>query len=60
MVAYARARTKSWLSILWATTDETIKRETVDLLKDQELLKKHAEQKKSFLDASKNGGIWFS
>jgi len=60
MVAYARARTRSWISILWPETVETIKSETTDLAKSKELIEKHQEQRKNFLEASKNGGMWFS
>ena len=57
MVAYARARTRSWISILWP---ETVKSDTTDLAKSKELAEKHQEQRKNFLEASKNGGMWFS
>ncbi len=58
MVAYARARAKSWLSLLW--TDPSIKHETADLDNLKELEKNHKDQKKNFLKAIKNGGMWFS
>ena len=60
MVAYARARTRSWISILWPETVQSIKSETNDLAKSKELVEKHQEQRKNFLEASKNGGMWFS
>ncbi|AAP99684.1 MULTISPECIES: hypothetical protein [Prochlorococcus] len=60
MVAYARSRTRSWLSMLWPVTVQPIENETVELSKSNELIEKHEEQRKSFLEASKNGGMWFS
>ncbi len=56
MVAYARARTRSWLSILWPETDQPINNATVDLDNHEEQLKRN----KHFLEVSKNGGMWFS
>ena len=60
MVAYARARTRSWISILWPETVQSNKSDTTDLAKSKELAEKHQEQRKNFLEASKNGGMWFS
>ena len=60
MVAYARARTRSWISILWPETVKPIKRDTTDLAKSKELVERHQEQRRNFLEASKNGGMWFS
>ena len=52
MVAYARARTRSWLSMLWS--------DPVDQEKSRELIDKQSKQNKRFLELSKNGGMWFS
>ena len=60
MVSFARARTRSWLSRLWPVTVQSIKNETVELDKSKELLENIAKQNKCFLEASKNGGMWFS
>ena len=60
MVAYARARTRSWISILWPETVQSIKSDTTDLAKSKELAEKHEEQRKNFIEGSKNGGMWFS
>ena len=60
MVSFARARTKSWLSRLWPVTVQPIKNETVAMDASKELIEKQKEQNKSFLEASKNGGMWFS
>lgn len=60
MVAYARARTRSWISILWPEKVKPIKSDTTNLAKSKELIEKHQEQRKNFLEASKNGGMWFS
>ena len=60
MVAYARARTRSWISILWPERVKPIKSDSTDFAKSKELLEKHQEQRKNFLEASKNGGMWFS
>ncbi len=61
MVAYARARAKSWLSLLWPeATQPPIKSETNSSSKSQKLIEQHNEQRKNFLEISKNGGMWFS
>ena len=60
MVAFARARTKSWFSRLWPLTVQSINNEIVELEKSKELIEKQQEQNRSFLEASKNGGMWFS
>ena len=60
MVSFARARTKSLLSKLWPTTVRSIKNEKADLSKSEDLMEKQCKQNKFFLEASKNGGIWFS
>ena len=60
MVSFARARTKSWLSRLWPVTVQPIKNETVAMDMSKELIEEQQEQSKFFLEASKNGGMWFS
>ncbi len=60
MVSFARARTKSWISRLWPVTVQPNKDEIVEIDISKELLKKQQEQNKCFLEASKNGGMWFS
>ena len=60
MVSFARARTKSWLARLWPVTVQPIKDETVAMDMSKELIEKQEEQNKVFLEASKNGGMWFS
>ena len=60
MVSFARARTRSWLSRLWPVTVQPFKNETVELDKSKELIENQQEQNKCFLEASKNGGMWFS
>ena len=62
MVSFARARTRSMLSSLWPIKAQLISEtnEKDVLGKSQELIQKHKEQDNYFLEASKNGGIWFS
>ena len=60
MVSFARARTRSWISRLWPMTVQPIKIETASMDMFKELIEKQQEQNKSFLEASKNGGMWFS
>ena len=60
MVSLARARTRSWLSRLWPVTVQPFKNEIVELDMSKELIENIAEQNKYFLEASKNGGMWFS
>ena len=61
MVSFARARTRSWISRLWPVKVKPIKNDTVVVLSNcKEVLEKQQEQNKCFLEASKNGGIWFS
>lgn len=60
MAAFARARTRSLLSMLWPVRIQTINSETDCLDKPKDLFTKHAEEKKRFLEVSKNGGMWFS
>ena len=60
MIAFARARTRSLLCLLWPETINSSENETVDMVKSKKLSRQHAEQKKRFLELTKNGGMWFS
>ena len=60
MVSFARARTRSLLSRLWPMTAKPLKNQKVELHKSEELIEDIEEQNKCFLEASKNGGMWFS
>ena len=62
MVSFARARTRSLLSRLLPMKSQLITNtnETDVLEKSNELIKKQKIQDNYFLEASKNGGIWFS
>tara|TARA_B100001113_G_scaffold346296_1_gene337020 strand:- start:307 stop:489 length:183 start_codon:yes stop_codon:yes gene_type:complete len=60
MVSFARARTKSLLSRLWPLAEKSLKNQKVELPKSIKLQEDIVEQNKCFLEASKNGGLWFS
>ena len=60
MVSFARARTKSLLSRLWPMKVLLLTNNVTELEKSKELIIKQTEQDKRFIEASKNGGIWFS
>tara|TARA_Y100001968_G_C19059862_1_gene573253 strand:+ start:97 stop:279 length:183 start_codon:yes stop_codon:yes gene_type:complete len=60
MVSFARARSRSWLSRLWPVAVQSIENEKDEFDYSKELTEKQDEQNKYFLDASKNGGMWFS
>ena len=60
MVSFARARTRSLLSRLWPVTKKNLNNQTVELYSSKKLVEDIAEQNKCFLEASKNGGMWFS
>ena len=60
MVSFARARTRSLLSSLWSVTEKPINNKAIESNKSKKLIKDIAEQNKCFLEASKNGGMWFS
>ena len=60
MVSFARARTRSLLSRLWPINTQQNTNETSVLEKSKELIKKQKAQDHYFIEASKNGGIWFS
>ena len=60
MVSFARARTRSLLSRLWPVTGNLINNKAIGSNKPKKQIKDIAEQNKCFLEASKNGGMWFS
>jgi len=60
MVSFARARTRSLLSRLWPVTGNPTNNEAIESNKPKKQIKDIAEQNKCFLEASKNGGMWFS
>jgi len=60
MVSFARARTRSLLSRLWPVTEKKLNNRTVESHKSKKLIEDIAMQNKCFLEASKNGGMWFS
>ena len=60
MVSFARARTKSLLSRLWPMKVLLLTNNVTELEKPKELIIKQNEHDKRFIEASKNGGIWFS
>tara|TARA_B100000700_G_C14982956_1_gene827339 strand:+ start:950 stop:1132 length:183 start_codon:yes stop_codon:yes gene_type:complete len=60
MVSFARARTRSWLSKLLPLSVQPSNKKRTEFYKAKELIEKQLEENKSFLAASKNGGIWFS
>ena len=60
MVSFARARTRSLLSRLWPMTAKPVNNQTVELHKSKKLIEDIEAQNKCFLEASKNGGMWFS
>ena len=60
MAAYARARTRSWLSKIWLGVAKDTPDESSPVQQLTQIEEKHNEQKKRFIEASKNGGVWFS
>ena len=60
MVSFARARTKSWLSRLWPVTIQSNKDEAVAMDISKKIIENQQMQNKFFLEACKNGGMWFS
>jgi hypothetical protein len=60
MVSFARARTRSLLSKLWPMTEKPLNSQKLELYKSENLIEDIEQQNKRFLEASKNGGIWFS
>ncbi len=61
MVSFARARTRSWLSRLWPINIQPNKNEISAALEESiHLEDRQKQENKFFLEASKNGGMWFS
>ena len=60
MVSFARARTRSLLSKLWPVTGKARNNQAAEMNKSKKLIEHIVEQNKCFLEASKNGGMWFS
>ena len=60
MVSFARARTRSLLSKLWPLTEKRLNDHSVELRESNKLIDDIEKQNKCFLEASKNGGMWFS
>jgi len=60
MVSFARVRTKSLLSKLSTLGAKPINNDMPALDKSNELINKQQEQNNCFLEAIKNGGLWFS
>ena len=60
MVSFARARTKSLLSRLWPMKVLLLTNNVTEWERSKELNIKQNKQDKRFIEASKNGGIWFS
>ena len=60
MVSFARARTRSLLSKLWPIKTKPLNNQEIKLHKSENLIETINEQNKCFLEASKNGGMWFS
>ena len=60
MVSFARARTRSLLSKLWPVTGKPLNNHSVELRESNKLIDDIEKQNKCFLEASKNGGMWFS
>ena len=60
MVSFARARTRSLLSRLWPVTEKNLNNHSVELPESNKLIDDIEKQNKCFLEASKNGGMWFS
>ena len=60
MVSFARARTRSLLSKLWPVKEKPLNNHSVELRESNKLIDDIEKQNKCFLEASKNGGMWFS
>ena len=60
MSSFARARTKSWLLKLWPVIVKPNDNDRTNLVNSKELIEKQQKANKCFLEASKNGGMWFS
>ena len=60
MVSFARARTRSLLSRLWPKKAKPRNNQKIELHKAENLIEGIKEQNKCFLEAGKDGGMWFS
>ena len=60
MVSFARARTKSLLLRLWPVIKKNLSTQSVEMQKSNKLIKDIDQQNKCFIEASKNGGMWFT
>ena len=60
MVSFARARTRSLLSRLWPVPIQTSEKNKSKLDISKAQIVKQQDQNKCFLEASRNGGMWFS
>ena len=60
MVSFARARTRSLLSRLWPIKAKPLNNQKIELHKSEKKIEIIKEQNKFFLEASKDGGMWFS
>ena len=60
MVSFARARTRSLLSRIWPMAAKPLNNQTDELRKSKKLIEDIEEQNKCFIEASKNGGMWFT
>ena len=61
MSTFARAITRSWVSRLWTTSPELTNKDNLEIeTQANQVNTKLVEQNRRFLDASKDGGIWFS
>tara|TARA_Y100001968_G_C18828338_1_gene467857 strand:+ start:82 stop:264 length:183 start_codon:yes stop_codon:yes gene_type:complete len=60
MVSFARARTRSLLSKIWPVAQKPLNNQTAESSNSKKRLEDVVSQNKRFLEASKNGGMWFS
>ncbi len=60
MIAYARARTKSLLSMLWQQADGRIKDSKNETLKSHKRTEIQLEQNDNFFNSLRQGGFWLS
>ena len=60
MVSFARARTKSLISRLLPLTSKSLRHQSNESHEYKKPIEEIAEQNKCFLEAIKNGGMWFS
>ena len=60
MVSFARARTRSLLARLFQMSSQSTDNEKVAMDISKELLETQHKQNKSFFEAIKSGGMWFT